>query len=396
MTLLRATPASRDVVGPITTARGTTTVVLGGGCAGLALAVAVADRHPDAALTVLEARRGDADPRTWCYWDVGAALLPEAVSASWSRWEIRTPDGSVVAEDPDHPYRMVRARDYRAAARRRIDGAEHVRLQDGVRVDHAPETAEAGPRLVDARGTGTPEALRPGRVRLQQRFLGQWIRTTRPVFDPSTVTLMDFPPSGTAAGTRFVYVLPVTTTRALVEATVFTTGAHGQRAFRDHIRAYVRERWGLAEHEWTVEEEEAGSIPMTDQPAGPSSAAFGMRAGIARPSTGYAFTRIQLAARSAAAAVATGEPLPTPQDSWRLRALDAVFLRFLRDQPHRAPEVFLRMFAALPGPLTVRFLTERSSPLDELRLILALPKLPFLRAAGSTAVERLAALLLRR
>ena len=372
----------------------TSTVVLGGGCAGLALAVAVAEHHPDAALTVLEARRGGSDARTWCSWDVGAALLPEAVSASWSRWEIRTSAGSVVAEDRDHPYRMVRARDYRAAARRRIADSAHVRLREGVRAE-PPLDADGVQRVVDARGAGAPDPLRPGRVRLQQRFLGQWIRTTRPVFDPSTVTLMDFGP-GDAGGVPFVYVLPVTTTAALVEATVFTSGGRGARPFREQIRAYVRERWGLADDEWTVDEEEAGSIPMTDQPAAASHAAFGMRAGIARPSTGYAFTRIQVAALSAAAAIAAGAPLPRPRDPWRLRALDAVFLRFLRDQPQRAPEVFLRMFAALPGPLTVRFLTERSSPLDDVRLILALPKLPFLRAAATTAIERVAALLPRR
>jgi lycopene beta-cyclase len=374
----------------------TTTVVLGGGCAGLALAVAVADRHPEAALTALEARRGDADTRTWCYWDVGAALLPEAVTASWSRWEIRTPAGSVVAEDRDHPYRMVRARDYRAAARRRIAGSGHVDLREGVRAElPLPTGADGIDRFVDARGIGAPEPLRSGRVRLQQRFLGQWIRTTRPVFDPSTVTLMDFSSPDGADETRFVYVLPVTPTTALVEATAFTRTAQGQHSFRERIRAYVGERWDLADHEWAVEEEEAGSIPMTDQPPEPLHAAFGMRAGIARASTGYAFTRIQLAARDAAAAVAAGAPLPVPRDGRRLRALDAIFLRFLRDQPHRAPEVFLRMFSALPGPLTVRFLTERSSALDELRLILVLPKRPFLLAAWSTAVDRATALLRR-
>jgi lycopene beta-cyclase len=345
---------------------------------------------------VMAARQGGEDPRTWCYWDVGAALLPEAVSASWTRWEIRTPAGSAVGEDPGHPYRMVRARDYRAAARGRMERSGRVRLQEGVRVEQPLRAGDLTARVIDARGAGAPAPLRPGRVRLQQRFLGQWIRAARPVFDPSTATLMDFPEQERGRGVRFVYVLPVSSTSALVEATVFSAGAHDRPPSREQIREYVRERWGLADDEWTVEEEEAGSIPMTDQPAVGSHAAFGMRAGIARPSTGYAFTRIQLAARDAAIAVAAGGPLPVPRDPWRTRALDAVFLRFLRDQPHRAPEAFLHMFAGLPGPLTVRFLTERSTPIDELRLILALPKAPFLRAAATTLAERLAALLPRR
>lgn len=362
-------------------------VVVGGGCAGLALAVATADLGGP--LTVLEARRGDADERTWCYWDVGAALLPDAVSASWTRWEVRTPDGRTTAEDPAHPYRMVRARDYRAAARRRIAAADGVRLLDGVRVGRDRDPDRAG--WVDARGPGAPEALRRGRVRLDQRFVGQWVRAVRPVFDPSTATLMDFTVGSDDAGVRFMYVLPVTPTLAMVECTVLARPGRGTGALRDVIRGYLARRWGLAETEWTVEGEEAGSIPMTDQPATTAGPALGLRAGAARPSTGYAFTRIQLAAARAAEALAAGRPLPAPRDTLRTRVLDAVFLRFLRDRPERAPEVFLRMFAALPGALTVRFLTERSSPLDDLRLILALPKRPFLRAALTTGLERLGA-----
>jgi hypothetical protein len=47
------------------------------------------------------------------------------------------------------------------------------------------------------------------------------------------------------------------------------------------------------------------------------------------------------------------------------------------------------MFAGVaPDPL-VRFLTERSTPLDEARLIAALPKTPFLQLTGRTLLEKL-------
>ncbi|GAA4739943.1 lycopene cyclase family protein [Amnibacterium soli] len=371
----------------------TGTIVVGGGCAGLALGVALAEAQE--AVAVVEARTGDRDGRTWCYWDTGQALLPEAVTRSWGRWEVRTPHGRAVAGDAAHPYRMVRAHDYRAAARARFAGRPGAHLIDGVRVsDGAPATPVSRPphpRLVDARGGVPQHAVAPGRVLLHQRFVGQWIRTDRAVFDDTTVTLMDFPGS-TATGVRFFYVLPVAPDLALVECTVFSAAAHGTEPFRQHIAAYVRQRWGLDDDGWTVEGEEAGSIPMTDaRPLGRARGGVpvGLRAGIARPSTGYAFTRIQIAARHA---TEHGVDERGVRDGVRTRMLDAIFLRFLRDQPERAPEVFLRMFARLPGPLTVRFLTERASPLDELRLIGALPKRPFLRAATTTAVERLRAL----
>lgn len=368
-------------------------VVLGGGCAGLALAVAVVDGGGTAA--VIESRRGDRDGRTWCYWDTGQALLPEAVSTSWDRWEVRTTAGSTVATDVDHPYRMVRAHDYRAAARRRLEARGSLIL-DGTPVDlPASDGVSApmprSPQIVDARGPVAVGPIPAGRVALYQRFVGRWIRTLRPVFDDSTVTLMDFPEVRPDQDVRFFYVLPVRPDLALVECTVFARSPDDPVAFRDEISAYVRSRWGLGPDEWTVEGEEAGCIPMTDAQQDPTTGAItalGMRAGIARPSTGYAFTRIQVAARAAAVAIRSGEQPAAVRDRLRTRALDAVFLRFLRDHPEAAPGVFLRMFDRLPGPLTVRFLTERSSLLDELRLILALPKRLFLRAALTTVLER--------
>lgn len=372
-------------------------VVLGGGCAGLALAAAVVDGGGSVA--VVESRKGDRDGRTWCYWDTGEALLPEAVSKSWDRWEVRTTAGSTVARDVAHPYRMVHAHDYRAAARRRLDATAGSRIVDGTQVvgslerTESPDVSWRAPHVIDARGPAPAGPVPPGRVALYQRFVGRWIRTTRPVFDDSTVTLMDFPDVEAGQDVRFFYVLPVAPDLALVECTVFARSREGGFPFRDEIAAYLLRRWGLRADGWSVEGEEAGCIPMTDEPptAAGRATALGMRAGIARPSTGYAFTRIQIAARAAAAAIRAGDRPGAVRDRIRTRVLDAVFLRFLRDSPEAAPAVFLRMFDRLPGPLTVRFLTERSSPLDDLRLILALPKRLFLIAAVRTASERVGA-----
>lgn len=373
-------------------------VVLGGGCAGLALAAAIAE--DGGSVAVVESKRGDRDGRTWCYWDTGDAVLPEAASRSWDRWEIRTAAGSTVASDPDHPYRMVRAHDYRAAARRRVEASSGSRIVDGTRVvtGAVPPlqtgAARPSPQVVDARGQVDAGPIPAGRVALHQRFVGRWIRTTRPVFDDTTVTLMDFA-TGSGEDVRFFYVLPVAPDLALVECTVFARSTRDRIPFRDEISAYLRRRWALRAEEWTVEGEEAGCITMTD--ASPDAAAgpgvaLGMRAGIARPSTGYAFTRIQVAARAAATAILGGVRPDAVRDRLDTRVLDAIFLRFLRDRPEAAPAVFLRMFDRLPGPLTVRFLTERASLLDELRLILALPKRHFLRAAAVAAFERAGAL----
>lgn len=371
--------------------------VVGGGCVGLATAVRLAETAGSASVLVVEGRSGD-DGRSWCSWDDGSDPVPEARSASWSRWEVRTDDGTSVGSDPAHPYVLVRAADRRAAVERRLAASGRVRLVDGSPVTALDEdgnavvvrtrsgTLRAG-TVLDARGPRCPTTTPAGRVVLHQRFVGQWIAADRPVFDPTTVTLMDFTVPQPPGAVHFVYVLPVSPTHALVESTLFTPDAADPLDHRAAIATSVGRRWALADDEWHVLEEERGCIPMTDV-VGESQSGdrIGTVVGTTRPSSGYGFARGNRHSATVAAHLATGARVPAFVDRPRTRFLDAVFLRFLRHRPDEAPEAFRRLFA-LPGPLVVRFLTERSSVVDDLRIVLALQKTPFLAALVRTLTD---------
>lgn len=385
--------------------------IIGGGCSGTATAVRLAALPGQRDVLVLEGRSGD-DPRSWCSWDDGTDPLPEARSASWDRWEVRSDRGVATGTDPQHPYVLVRAADRRVAAEARLGADGPVRIvrgapvsfltsfdtDAGVLVRSAAGTVRAG-SVLDARGPRCPGGVARGRVLLHQRFVGQWISTATPVFDTSTVTLMDFVGRRQDGRVAFVYVLPVSTTSALVESTVFTSDDADPFDHRTAIAEYVRHRWGLERAAWAVDEEESGCIPMTDAPpeslTAPSlapdglggAAATAVVVGTTRPSSGYGFARSNRHSATVARALADGTAVPPFRDGRRTAFLDAVFLRFLRDRPAEAPEAFRRLFG-LPGPLVVRFLSERSSILDELRIVCALPKVPFLAALAVMLVER--------
>jgi len=377
--------------------------VVGGGCSGLATAVRLAAAPGSPRVLVLEGR-SDPDPRSWCSWDDGSDPLPEARSASWSRWEVRTDRGTSVGSDPEHPYVLVRAADRRAAAERRLASSGAVSVVDGAAVSqvtaagHGVEVHSAlgtvrADRVLDARGPRCPEHVPAGRVLLHQRFVGHWIRADRPVFDTTTVTLMDFtgrpaPGRNPGGAVRFVYVLPLTATTALVESTLFTPDADDPFDHDAHVSEHVARRWGLRPDEWRTVDTERGCIPMTDVPVRPDArwSAAAAVVGTTRPSSGYGFARSNRHSAVVAHHLAAGTPVPPFGDAWRTRFLDAVFLRFLRDRPEQAPEAFRRLFA-LPGPLVVRFLSERSTATDDLRIVLALQKRPFLGALVRTVAD---------
>jgi lycopene beta-cyclase len=343
---------------------------------------------------VLERRTAFERDRTWCLWDVRPHAFDGLASHRWSAWEVAAPGGTARQHSAPHAYVHLDARDVYAHALAELERLGGVEVRLGVQVQHVEPAAipplvrtDAGDwtagRVYDALALGSPLLTDrdPGTVTLQQAFLGWEVELDRPAFDPAVATLMDFRvPQG--GGLRFLYVLPFSPTRALVEDTTIGPGGGPPEPERE---ALLRDWLAVRAGEWTVDHVERGRIPMTDAdfPArhGPRVHTVGTGAGAVRPSSGYAFARIQRHCRAVAEAVATGRE-PPPASAARAKLLDRVFLQALRDDPAAFPEHFRRLVAGTPADAFARFMSDASTPADELRVIAALPKLPFAAAAA--------------
>lgn len=134
--------------------------------------------------------------------------------------------------------------------------------------------------------------------------------------------------------------------------------------------------------------EEQGFIPMTTRHfplrTGKHTFAISLAGSAARPSSGYAFLRIQRQCRQLAALGAHGSPRP-PQTPAPIPTalLDSIFLRVIRQDPDAVPGYFERRFARVAPDARVRFLSGTASLLGCLTLARALPLGSFRRAAAS-------------
>ena len=105
-------------------------------------------------------------------------------------------------------------------------------------------------------------------------------------------------------------------------------------------------------------------------------------AGGARPSTGYAFQRIQRwAGECAHSLVSRGEPTAHRPDPLALRLMDQIFLDVLRADPSRGAALFFSLFSRVDPARVIRFLSGNGSTIDGLAVVAAMPVPPFLRAA---------------
>ncbi len=361
--------------------------IVGAGCAGLSLAAALAIARVPGRVLLMEPRLDYARDRTWCFWNTEEHPFTSAISHSWNSWRVGDERGQALQRSRRYRYCHIAGDDFYRLALDRIEREPEQELHQGVAV-HAVNRLPGGltaletsagrvlaKQVFDSRPTGFQ-----GAPTLLQRFTGLHVRAAEPCFDPETVELMRFLPSDAPGRTRFLYLLPFSTTEALVEMTYLDDPGLPEPAYEDDLNAW------LAEHvrDWEVLYTEHGSLPMQPARAAaapPNTHPIGIAGGRLKPSSGYGFLRIQRHSRAIAQALRAGQPVPASAEPRLYSAMDAVFLRAVERAPASVPELFLRLFSRSSPDALVRFLSEASEPGEMLRVALALPKLPMLRAA---------------
>ena len=396
--------------------------IIGGGLAGLSLAARLAvPRFQHLRIVVLEPRTRYVRDRTWCYWADSRTKNNAKISGSkvrhqphpfqtsvamrWPSWEVmcgevNTLSYETVTKTGDHCYEMIPADRFYDDAERLINSGAHVKLIKGVTVVDAISQSQhvdletnigkirAG-LVFDSR---PPHAL--SKAAWVQRFQGFELEAEAPIFDVNCATLMDFSittdAESKAGRVHFIYVLPLSDRRALVEDTWFAPVEDDcdDVDYQAQIKAYLKRRFGLERYE--ILHREQGALPMDPElrPAKSSGRIIkiGAGGGMARASSGYAFFETQRACDAIAAKLSSQKSLPTEfhLPRWRSHVsywMDAVFLRVLKEYPSLAPKIFFDLFAKVPPDALARFLSGVATPLDVVRVVSACPKIPFLKAA---------------
>jgi lycopene beta-cyclase len=220
-------------------------------------------------------------------------------------------------------------------------------------------------------------------------FRGWEIQTPEPQFDPETITFLDFR-TPQENQMRFFYVLPFARERALVEYTIFSKSVLKRRQYEQALRDYLAQVLKIQEYE--IVSEERGSVPITDDPLireiGKRVMAIGARAGRIKPSTGYAFMRVQKDSDEIVESLLLyGHPFNVPDDPDLYDVLDAVMLKAMHLQGQHIKTAFTAMFKRNPIEHILRFLDEESSPWENLMLIASMPPQLFLQALFQVATK---------
>lgn len=380
-------------------------IVIGAGCAGLSLGMQLASLHTQTPKTLfLESRTTYENDRTWCFWGDEQTPFATLAKQSWNRFSVTNGVRSQIIDCTPTPYRMLSAADFYTQAVDTIKSHTALSLRMGSALTAEPSFAKGTWFLQTTVGSFSTKAIVDTRPRptdqmpdttLWQSFLGCELEFQEPYFDSKSAQLMDFYQANQAF-VGFIYVLPVSTTRALVEFTVFAPRIFTRAELLGYLETQVAKLAG--DRPYKSHRIEYGLIPMglsraaheaEDIESQPSYVRVGLTAGAARPATGYAFQRIQRWAGACMQALTTnGLPVGHREDSLVLRKMDAIFLNVLREHPELGPELFMRLFSKVSSPKLIRFLSDQGSASDYLSVIMALPSRLFIKSAYQLAMKK--------
>lgn len=374
-------------------------IIIGGGCAGLSLAMRLSKQSEKKRVLIVEARKEYANDRTWCFWGNDFAQLRQLVTHRWHSVSLQTQSRRVQVDCRSAPYEMICGETFYAAALQEILQNPCMELATGVALTGEPwrdrdlwriETSagqHAGKFLIDTRPL---LPVQSGQAVLWQSFLGQEIECDGPAFEPTSASLMNFLPIENER-IPFLYVLPFSPQRALVEFTVFSPAPLAPAELTHDLVLGIGAQIGTAKY--SVRRTEHGILPMglinTMPAAQASSVCVGVTAGGARASSGFAFQRIQRWAHACALALSSGRgPVAHPPDPWNLRVMDNLFLRVLRARPEISPDLYLSLFGVKNPHRLIRFMSDQATLVDCASIALSLPAWPFLAEITNSMAGR--------
>ena len=390
-------------------------VFLGGGCATLSLLTRLIESGAciDKRFLIIDPSDKKSNDRTWCFWEKGSGYFEKLVHHEWGELDFKQPRFSDSLDMDGYRYKMIRGIDFYEYCLQVLQASGQVDfLQDEItdwRVEktdsHGEITAVRDQKLIFSGGkTGRGEVKasvifnsippdlgkkQPGTVNLLQHFKGVIVESDQFNFDPHRATLMDFRVSQ-KEGTTFVYVLPLSKNKALVEYTLFTADLLGAEQYNQGIADYITTYLGVSDYK--IMEEEFGIIPMTSQQfPWYANGAFniGTAGGQTKGSSGYTFQFIQKRSAQLAALLQNSSDwsklkstlIQLQGDAKRFHFYDRVLLNVLAANYYPGDQVFATLFEKNPAHRVFQFLDNETNLLQELQIISTLPTWPFLKAA---------------
>lgn len=349
--------------------------IIGGGSAGITLASKL--KHQNA--LVIEPKTPEDRNVSWALWatENDQKDIASAIKGRWKQWRLVDHDHEILHSSNEYYYTSLSSADYLRDCEQHLspnvalirDAAENI-ISHGL---GGTFTASGQQYYADHIFDSRPAKM--DKAGLKQHFLGIEIRTKKPLKDIEIATLMDFRVDQ-SRGLHFIYALPFSERSLLIESTMISTTIEPVDWYKQAIYQWLD---GQSIEIEEITREELGIIPMHETiPTDNSLSRIGASSGAVRLSSGYAFTHIQSQMNQLASNIEKGDYRVPQVISRTMSILDKIYNRVLVAEPSLGVTLMMKTAGALDAEGFSRFMLGKATIKDWIKVILAMPKLPFL------------------
>lgn len=346
-------------------------------------------KFEDKSILLIDENAKKVNDRTWCFWDEDN-LFEDIVSKKWNQAVFANEKFNRVLELTPYQYKKINGLDFYELVFKKISEHKNIHFLNQKVVDFK----ELGNHCVVKTESETitcnkifnsiynPEVVTTQNKfpLIQQHFVGWFIKSKEAVFTPNCATFMDFSVEQ-KGNTRFMYVLPTSSTEALLEYTLFSKDLLLKEEYELEIQKYI-ENLGITEYE--IIEKEQGNIPMTCYPFWKHNTKniinIGSAGGWTKASTGYTFKNATKKSKALVQFLKSESDFTKFHKKDKFWFYDLLLLDILSSKNELGSKIFSSMFKNGNATVIFKFLDEETSIWEDLQVIWKCPKILFIKA----------------
>jgi len=346
-------------------------IIIGGGCAGLSLAyeLEIHRKFENKTLAIIEPRQEYKKDKTWSFWKVISHNFDDCVKKNWRNFSINVPTKTKHLECNNYPYQSIDSGLFYEKIIKKLKENKNIIFYKDIK-----EISLNGSFIFNS-----VPSIKTDNSTLWQHFCGVEIETKNNFFDDKIINLMDFD-CEQRNSVHFFYTLPYAKNKALVETTwVSRMNDSSQKDYDVQIKDYLEKHLNIKDYKTTYKEE--GAIPLfyPSKSDDLNKMNIGTAGGMTRLSTGYTFLNIQEHSEYIRKNIENITSTKIFEIDKKYQFLDKIFLRVLEKNPEKMPNIFFKMFNGAPNTV-IKFLSNKSNFLENLSIILKMPKWIFIKA----------------
>lgn len=365
-------------------------IIVGAGCSGLSLAyeMNVKNLFNDKTCAIIDKRKEFNRDKIWSYWNIYEHSFYDCLINKWDKFCVKKNQNEIIFDCENFQYQSIDSQKFYKKILDNLNSNKNIKLILNKSVDKIYENKDEA--IVQC----SDEIFRTDIIfnssldnkttkesELFQHFYGCEVVFDENVNLPEYPIIMDFN-CNQDSWVHFFYTLPMGKNKIFIENTwISNEKSFTSERYITEINHYIQNNLNYKK-KYKTNYSEIGSIPMfhfKNNVKYKKLINIGTAGNLTRKSTGYTFLNIQKSVKQIATNISKKRNIKESSVSLKYNYLDNIFIKVLLEKKGSMYEVFFDLFKKNETKDIVKFLSNTSNWFEDLKIILSMPKLIFIK-----------------